>query len=114
MEPEQLSASLHFSKKTVPGYIIWNWEFIIKMFQGEKTHYWGELISFTREKKNGDLRITLNLEEFNEYFEYLHFMMDSMEKILEIVSKDCFMPSTDFKDAYFVWDFYSMRPEKIS
>ena len=28
--------------------------------------------------------------------------MDSMEKILEIVSKDCFMPSTDFKDAYFV------------
>ena len=29
-------------------------------------------------------------------------MTDSMEKILEIVSKDCLMPSTDFKDAYFV------------
>ena len=29
-------------------------------------------------------------------------MTDSMEKVLEIVSKDCLVPSTDFKDANFV------------
>ena len=44
----------------------------------------GELISniFTRDKKNGHIRIILNLNKLNKRIKYMHFKMNFFEKNL--------------------------------
>ena len=59
---------------------------------------------FLREKRDGTHRIILNLKALNEDVQYHHFKMDTLKSALELVSKDCFFCSIDFKDA-----FYSLR-----
>ena len=64
----------------------------------------GELIStiFTRDKKNGDIRIILNLNKLNKHIKYMHFKMNFFEKkTAELVTLCCYMASIDLKDAYF-------------
>ena len=56
---------------------------------------------FTRDKKDGGLRIILDLSDLNESIQYHHFKMDTFETALTLVSKDCYMASIDWKDAYY-------------
>ena len=68
----------------------------------ECSHEPGEFISpiFPVLKSDGGMRIILNLKEFNESVEYLHFKMDSIKVVLANVTEGCFMASLDLKQAY--------------
>ena len=69
----------------------------------ESIHEEDEFVSciFTRPKKNGGLRIILNLSELNKYMEYQHFKMDNLQTVTQLVTKNCCMASIDLKDAYY-------------
>ena len=56
---------------------------------------------FTRDKTDETLRIILDLNEFNENVVYRHFKMDSLSTAINLMFKDCFMASIDWKDAYY-------------
>ena len=56
---------------------------------------------FLRSKKDGSHRLILNLKEFNKNVAYYHFKMDSLNTILKLMHRDCFMASIDIKDAYY-------------
>ena len=67
-------------------------------------HEEGELISpiFLRLKKTGvDYRMILNLKELNSFVEYEHFKMDSLRSVIGMMTPNCYMASTDIKDAYY-------------
>ena len=66
-------------------------------------HSHGEIISdvFMRVKKDGGHRMILNLKNLNKYANKLHFKMDTLNTIIQLVEKDCFMASIDLKDAYY-------------
>lgn len=63
----------------------------------------GEFISpiFLRAKPDGSYRTILNLKTFNEFVEYHHFKMDTLESAIRIIKPDCYMASIDLKDAYY-------------
>ena len=63
----------------------------------------GEFISniFMRPKKDGGVRVILNLKEFNEFVEKKHFKMKSLQTAIDLMSKDAYLASVDFKSAYF-------------
>ena len=67
------------------------------------SHEKHEIISniFSIPKKDGTHRVILNLKEFNRNVSYHHFKMDSLNTILKLLDKDCFMASLDLKDAYY-------------
>ena len=56
---------------------------------------------FIREKKDGTFRTILNLKYLNEFVEYKHFKMESLENVFQIIKKDVWMSSVDLKDAFF-------------
>ena len=64
-------------------------------------HTHGEIISdvFVRRKKEGGQRMILNLKKLNQYANKLHFKMDTLNTIIILVEKHCFMASIDLKDA---------------
>ena len=66
-------------------------------------HEDGEYISpiFIRKKKDGSLRLILNLKVLNSHIVCQHFKMDTINTILKLVKKGCFMCSVDIKDAYY-------------
>ena len=63
----------------------------------------GQVISkiFTRDKKDGSIRVILDLSDLNKHVEYQHFKMDTLEAALNLVNKDAYMCSVDWKDAYY-------------
>jgi hypothetical protein len=67
-------------------------------------HEPGEFVSnvFLRPKKEaGKYRMILNLKQLNEFVEYHHFKMDTLETVLKLIQPDVFMASIDFTDAYY-------------
>ena len=62
-------------------------------------HSHGEIISdvFVRGKKDGGHRMILNLKNLNQYANKLHFKIDTLNTIIKLVEKDCFMASIDLK-----------------
>ena len=56
---------------------------------------------FIREKKDGTFRTILNLKYLNEFVEYKHFKMESLEDVFKIIKKVVWMASVDLKDAFF-------------
>ncbi|GFR82946.1 Gag-Pol polyprotein-like Protein [Elysia marginata] len=56
---------------------------------------------FTREKKDGSLRVILNLKNLNEYITYQKFKMETLRNALTLVTHKCFMASIDIYHAYF-------------
>ena len=68
----------------------------------ESTHEEGEFLSaiFTRPKCSGGYRRILNLSKLNEFVEYHHFKMDTLEVAMKLIDPHCFMASIDLKDAY--------------
>lgn len=72
---------------------------VIEVSQHEDNEFISNL--FTRAKKDGGLRMILNLRELNKNIDYQHFKMDTFETALKLVTEDCYMASIDLKDAYF-------------
>ena len=66
-------------------------------------HEPGEFISpiFTVPKKDGNIRLILNLKRLNFFIENSHFKMDTIHTILRLVTPNCWMASLDLKDAYY-------------
>ena len=56
---------------------------------------------FTRQKKSGGYRVILNLKRFNDNVEKSHFKMNSLHSAIDLMSKDHYMASVDFKSAYY-------------
>ena len=63
----------------------------------------GQFISqiFPRPKKSGGVRIILNLSNLNLDVQYEHFKMETLQSVLLLMEKDCFMASLDLEDAYY-------------
>ena len=55
---------------------------------------------FIREK-DGTFLTILNLQYLDEFVEYKHFKMESLEDVFKIIKKDVWMASVDLKDAFF-------------
>ena len=56
---------------------------------------------FSRLKKNGSSRLILNLVKLNPFVRYLHFKMDTIEAVLNLMRPNCYMASIDLVNAYF-------------
>ena len=56
---------------------------------------------FIREKRDGSHRLILNLVELNPFIAYHHFKMDTVETVISLMRKDCFMASVDLSNAYY-------------
>jgi len=68
----------------------------------------GDFIStlFTRPKKDGNLRMILNLKPFNKFIKYKHFKMESIETAINCMKPGIYMGSVDLKDAFFSIPMY--------
>ena len=62
-----------------------------------------EVISnvFVRQKKDGNYRMILNLKNFNQCIEKVHFKMESLKDAISLMKHGCFFASLDLKDAYY-------------
>ena len=69
----------------------------------EVTHCDGEVIShiFPVPKKNGDIRLILNLKPLNVHLSYEHFKMEHLHCALGLMEENCYMASIDLTDAYY-------------
>ena len=56
---------------------------------------------FTRPKKNGGLRVILDLSDLNEYVQKHHFKMDNVHTVAQLLTPNCYMASVDLQDAYY-------------
>ena len=67
------------------------------------THEPGEFISpvFLRPKKNGKLRLILNLKKWNENIPPIHLKIDTIQSCINLMKRNCFMASLDVVDAYY-------------
>ena len=63
----------------------------------------GEFISgiFTRDKKDGNKRMILNLNKFNKFVNYKLFKMESINNVINLIKPDVYMASIDLKDTFF-------------
>jgi hypothetical protein len=67
-------------------------------------HEAGEFIStiFLRSKKDGSYRTILNLKQFNEFVQYQHFKMDTLDTVIKMMTPGFYMASIDLQDAYYL------------
>ena len=56
---------------------------------------------FTTEKSDRTHRLILNLKELNEQINYVHFKMESLGDVLNMLTPHAWMASIDLKDAYY-------------
>ena len=63
---------------------------------------------FTRPKKNGGVRLILDLSDLNEYVVKQHFKMDNIHTVACLLTPNCYMASVDLQDAYYS---ISIEPE---
>ena len=63
----------------------------------------GQFVSniFFRPKKDGSIRLILNLRNLNLDVEYHHFKMETLNHAIQLMSPNCYMASIDLKDAYY-------------
>lgn len=63
----------------------------------------GQFLSpiFIRPKKNGENRMILNLKKMNEYVEYRHFKMTTLENAITLITSETLMASIDLRHAYY-------------
>ena len=62
-----------------------------------------EVISsiFIRPEKDGGQRLILNLKGLNQFVTYHHFKMETLQSIVRLVEKNCYMASLNLKDIYY-------------
>ena len=51
-------------------------------------------------KKDGSHHVILNLKELNKDIAYDHFKMETLQEALNLITPNCFLASTDLRDAY--------------
>ena len=56
---------------------------------------------FTRPKKDGTVRVILNLKRFNDCMEKIHFKMETLKAAITNIQQGDYFGSIDLKDAYF-------------
>jgi hypothetical protein len=56
---------------------------------------------FATPKKDGSVRIILNLKNFNRNMKFIHFKMETLKTAVNLMVKDCFFGSVDISDAYY-------------
>ena len=63
----------------------------------------GQVLSgiFLREKKDGSSRPILNLKSLNNHIPYMHFKMESLKNVKDMLKQGDLMVKIDLKDAYF-------------
>jgi len=52
-------------------------------------------------KKDGTARIIFNLSDLNEYIDTNHFKMDTVKSAVDLMTRDCYFGSIDYKSAYY-------------
>ena len=69
----------------------------------QSTNESGEFIStiFVRPKQDGSFRLILNLKILNNYIEYHHFKMETLQSAINMMTEGCYMACIDLKDAYY-------------
>ena len=68
----------------------------------ETQHSEGQFISnFLREKKNGKFCTIINLKDLNYFVKQVHFKMEGIRTVKQLMTEGCYMASLDLKDAYF-------------
>jgi len=72
---------------------------IVKMSSHEQDEFISPI--FLTPKSDGSFRLILNLKKLNESTPHIHFKIDTVESVLLLVTKDCFMAKIDIKDAYY-------------
>ena len=77
-------------------------EMLHKQIIRETTDECIEFVSaiFIVKKPDGGTRLILNLKELNEFVKYEHFKIDGIKTIINMVTRNCFMATTDLKVAY--------------
>ena len=67
-------------------------------------HEKGEFVSnvFLCPKKDGGYRMILNLKKFNKFIEKVHFKMETIDTILQLVTPNCFMTKIYLSNAYLI------------
>ena len=63
----------------------------------------GEFISpiFLLPKEDSSFRMILNLKKLNDFMPYIHFKMDTFDKVLKLIRSNQYMCKIDIKDAYY-------------
>ena len=75
------------------------------------THCNGEFVSniYDRDKKDGSLRVILNLIDLNQFITYHHFKMDTIDTVINLMRTNCFMASIDLSNAaYFSFLYFTL------
>ena len=72
---------------------------VIKESQNEHREFISPI--FLRPKPDGSYRTILSLEFFNEFVEYHHLKMDTLESAIRIIKPNSYMASIDLKGAYY-------------
>ena len=93
---------LHFSQEETAATDVLIRELLKKNAIKRSRHEAGDFIStiFLRRKANGSWRLILNLKNFNFYVQYCKFKMETLARILTLVTRGCWLMSIDFSDAY--------------
>jgi len=96
-EKHKISAEIHtFLKKGI----------IKKVQSHEVNEYYSNI--FVRPKKDGTVRMILNLKNFNECVSKIHFKMDTLNTAVNNIQKHDFFASIDLKDSYFSVPIHEM------
>lgn len=56
---------------------------------------------FPTRKRDGTVRVILNLKKLNDFVKHVHFKMSSIKEVLSLLQENCFFMTIDLKDAYF-------------
>lgn len=57
---------------------------------------------FPRKKKDGNIRIILNLKKFNEdYMDAIHFKMETLQSAIDSMRRNCYFGSVDLSEAFY-------------
>ena len=69
----------------------------------ESQHEEGQYIPliFLTPKSDGAFSMILNFKKLNVHMPYIHFKMETIKSVLNLVTPNCYMAKTDIKDAYF-------------
>ena len=63
----------------------------------------GEYISpiFLTPRSDGLFRMILNFKKLNDHMPYIHFKMETIKSILNLVTPNCYMAKIDIMDTYY-------------
>ena len=73
---------------------------IEKVHDSDNSEYISNI--FTRPKKDGKVRVILNLKQFNtDCMENIHFKMETLKHAVESMRRDCYFASVDISEAFY-------------